>query len=153
MRGNPHSRGFFSTDVGLAALVIILAAFICILSLKTTAESFAWDARAGLAESSALRLADYLLKQCEPPGLSECDGQFAYSHALSPSKVGALAENWAALESIRPGKAMSARITGLDGKTITQAGNAQTDGADATACVRRVALLGGNEVVLEACSQ
>lgn len=152
MRGNPHrrARGFFSTDVGLAALVIMLATFVCVLSLKTTAESLAWDARTGLAESSALRLADYLLKQCEPPGLSECDGQFAYSHLLSQSKAQALKEKWGAFEAMRPGKEMSARIIGLDGETIAEAGNATADGA---ACVRRPAMMGGREVVLEACSQ
>ena len=149
MKKSRRKRGVFSTDVAIATLVLMTIAFVCVLSLNSTARSLAWDSRLGLAESSALRLADFMLKDCGPPALSECDAQFAYSHILSRSKAGALAANWPQFESLRPGKKMAVKILGLDGKTIAEAGSIGTNAA----CVRRVALLEGKEVILEACSE
>lgn len=145
------SRGVFSTDVGVAALIMMLTAFICVLSLKSTAHSLAWEARLGSAESSALRLADFMLKECDAPGLSECDSLFAYSHVLSSAKIGALAANAGMLERIfGNAKKAGVRVFGLDGSIIASAGGAAGENA---ACVRRIVLLEGREVVLEACSE
>jgi len=152
MNGNPRKerhRGFFSTDAGMAALLVTLAALTCIASLKASANALAWEAGLGSSESTALRLADHLLKECEWPGLSECDSHFAYSHVLSRAKVLALDGSGDALEKmLGGGKNVSIQVTDIRGKTI-----ASTGVAEGGACVKRIACLDGAEVLLEACAQ
>jgi len=149
MRGSRREagRGFFSTDVGTAVLLVLVATFIGVLSLKTTANALAWDSGLGSSESAALRLADFLLKECAGPGLSECDSSFAYSHILSASKVRALSGENALKKIVGVEKNVSARVLGTNGEVIAGAGKT------AGVCVKRIALLDEKEVFLEVCSE
>ena len=151
---NWRRKGFFSTDAGTAALVALVTAAIAVLSLKTTVHALAWEAGLASSESTAIRLADFLLKQCDYPGLSECDDKFAYSHILGKSKVEALGGSGSgeALKKLLGGsKNVSVRVLETGGKIIASAGNATAPVGGV--CVRRVALLDLREVILEACSE
>ncbi len=140
-------RRLLSTDVGAAALLVLLAASIGIASLKTSTHALGWEAGLGSSESAALRLADFLLKECEWPGLSECDSRFSYSHVLSRSKVMALNDGSALKKIIGTEKNVSAQVIGISGEVI--AGTVKATGV----CAKRIALLDGREVFLEACSE
>ncbi len=144
----PLLKAFFSWDVLAAAVLVTVLAALLATAYSMQSSRIAFQHSISARQADAMLLADYLLKHCpEENGLLECDGKTTYSHVLSASAVENYGEdNLQDLASFLGIKqSASLKIFTLDDVVLMQAGSAQG------LCVRRLALMDGKEVVLQAC--
>lgn len=128
------------------AFVLVSAAVLLLFNAYLSRVSFlASSARLAQAERAALSEADFLLSECPAGGgLLKCAGGYRYANELSAD---------AGLSLGGTGN-VSVRLLDLQGNVIAWSGKASAgEGAPGDLlCVRRLALLGDEAVVLEVCA-
>ncbi|NYZ75152.1 hypothetical protein H0O03_02715 [Candidatus Micrarchaeota archaeon] len=127
-------KGIFSTDVSIAFFLAMLTLATCLSAFWLSASNYSSSYKAALTEKTAVEAADFVLKNCFPEGAAKCSDSLAYSHVLDERAQ-------TASFTLHSNRSVSVKVVGLKA--------ARGNGF----CVRRPALLDGEEVFVEACAE
>lgn len=76
-------KAFFSADVGIAVVLILVLLALVVSSFNSTSSAISQRALEARAQLSLLERADFMLKKCASEGgMAECDSTFLRSHEV-----------------------------------------------------------------------
>ncbi len=144
-------KAVFSLDVSIASLLLLVttATLFTFYSfhVSTTLSRF----QVAEKERLAIQAADFLLSACaEDGGLLACDAAFRYSHTLSPHHSILRANQTLSFlhRHLQTNHSLSLRLLDVEDRILA---SANASASSNNVCVRRLALLQKQVVVLEVC--